>query len=439
VRSLQRDKEASDLINAAVRLSSNVIAKDPVQFASQMVGRLLPYEDMPTINEFMKRIGVGTRSAWLRPIRPVLHPPGTPLVRTLEGHSSVVEGVVVTPDGRLAVSSSDDKTLKVWDLETGRELRTLEGHSSVVESVVVTPDGRRVVSASHDKTLKVWDLETGLELCTLKGQSKWISGVAMSPDGRYVVSASYDKTLKVWDLERGRAQRTLKGHSNEVYAVAVTPDGRRAISTSYDQTLKVWDLETGRAPRILEGHSNCVTGVAASFDQQRVVSASSDQTLKVWDLETGRELRTLRLMGKKLLVALTMEGKFAGEGLQTMDEDDDMLSAMARELVEKNGIGETADNVWRALTREHQKLFPTSSNVPSVAQRCCQRARYAHIGLRTSSVDRGCDRHRSGSRIRAEIRGAAQPQPQARRYSRAAILVWSNTIAERQISILTYT
>jgi superfamily II DNA or RNA helicase len=71
----------------------------------------------------------------------------------------------------------------------------------------------------------------------------------------------------------------------------------------------------------------------------------------------------LRLMGRKLLVALTMEGKFAGEGLQTMDEDDDMLSAMARELVEKNGIGETADNVWRALTREHQKLFPTSSNV----------------------------------------------------------------------------
>ena len=69
-------------------------------------------------------------------------------------------------------------------------------------------------------------------------------------------------------------------------------------------------------------------------------------------------------MGKKLLVALTMEGKFAGEGLQTMDEDDDMLSAMARELVEKNGIGETADNVWRALTDEHRKLFPTSSNVP---------------------------------------------------------------------------
>ena len=70
----------------------------------------------------------------------------------------------------------------------------------------------------------------------------------------------------------------------------------------------------------------------------------------------------LRLMGKKLLVALTMEGKFAGEGLQSIDEDDDMLSAMARELVERNGIGDTADSVWRALSTEHQKLFPTNSH-----------------------------------------------------------------------------
>jgi superfamily II DNA or RNA helicase len=68
----------------------------------------------------------------------------------------------------------------------------------------------------------------------------------------------------------------------------------------------------------------------------------------------------LRLMGKKLLVALTMEGKFAGEGLQTIDEDDDMLSAMARELVEKNGIGDTADSIWRSLNEEHQKLFPAT-------------------------------------------------------------------------------
>lgn len=71
----------------------------------------------------------------------------------------------------------------------------------------------------------------------------------------------------------------------------------------------------------------------------------------------------LRLMGKKLLVALTMEGKFAGEGLQSIDQDDDMLAAMARELVEKNGIGETADAVWKSLNLEHQKLFPPTSHL----------------------------------------------------------------------------
>jgi len=73
----------------------------------------------------------------------------------------------------------------------------------------------------------------------------------------------------------------------------------------------------------------------------------------------------LRLMGKKLLVALTMEGKFAGEGLQSIDEDDDMLSAMARELVERNGIGETADAVWKALNTEHQRRFPATSHIDS--------------------------------------------------------------------------
>ena len=87
--------------------------------------------------------------------------------------------MAVSPDGRRAVSASDDKTLKVWDLESGRELRTLQGHSDWVNGVAVSPDGRRAVSASDDKTLKVWDLETGRELRTLEGHSdlgQWRGG-----------------------------------------------------------------------------------------------------------------------------------------------------------------------------------------------------------------------------------------------------------------------
>ena len=75
----------------------------------------------------------------------------------------------------------------------------------------------------------------------------------------------------------------------------------------------------------------------------------------------------LRLMGKKLLVALTMEGKFAGEGLQSIDDDDDMLSTMARELVEKNGIGDSADAIWKTLHQEHQKLFAANLEISDVS------------------------------------------------------------------------
>jgi WD40 repeat protein len=155
----------------------------------------------------------------------------------------------VRSDGRLAVSACYDK-VKVWDLETGRELYTLEGHASwagLVRGVAVSPDGQRAASASYDKTLKVWDLETGRELRTLEGHSEWVLGVAVSPDGQRAASASRDKTLKVWDLKTWRDLRTLQGHTRDINGVAMSPDGSRAVSASDDHTLKVWDLETGTA------------------------------------------------------------------------------------------------------------------------------------------------------------------------------------------------
>ncbi len=90
---------------------------------------------------------------------------------TLHGHTESIAAVAVTPDGRWAVSGSWDKTLRVWDLESGAVLATLRGHSEAVRAVAVTPDGRRAVSGSRDKTLKVWDLESGAELATLRGHT----------------------------------------------------------------------------------------------------------------------------------------------------------------------------------------------------------------------------------------------------------------------------
>jgi hypothetical protein len=147
------------------------------------------------------QLRVPVDTAFLR-VRHIATRESPALVRDLVGHADKVTACAVTPDGRRVVSASEDKTLKVWDLETGRALATLEGHGDRVSACAVTPDGRRVVSASEDKTLKVWDLETGRALATLEGHADGVRACAVTPDGRRVVSASKDTTLKVWDFKR---------------------------------------------------------------------------------------------------------------------------------------------------------------------------------------------------------------------------------------------
>jgi WD40 repeat protein len=114
-----------------------------------------------------------------------------------------------------------------------------------------------VVSASFDQTLKVWDLESGRELLTLQGHADSVSACAVTPDGRRVVSASFDQTAKVWDLESGRELLTLQGHADSVNACAVTPDGQRVVSASSDQTLKVWDLESSTCVITHRARASC--------------------------------------------------------------------------------------------------------------------------------------------------------------------------------------
>jgi len=229
---------------------------------------------------------------------------------TLKGHTSAIWGVAVTPDGKTVVSTSLDTTLKVWDLETGRCRATLKGHIGCVYGMAVTPDGKTVVSGSADKTLKVWDLETGRCRATLEGHTDTVVGVAVTPDGKIVVSGSVDKTLKVWDLETGRCKATLGGHTHAIWSAAVTPDGKTVVSASTDQTLRVWDLETGRCRATFEGHTNTVTAVVVIPDGKEVVSASFDNTLKVWDLETGRCKATLEGHTHDVrAVAVTPNGK----------------------------------------------------------------------------------------------------------------------------------
>ena len=211
---------------------------------------------------------------------------------------SAISAVVMSRDGRVAISAFKDGTLKVWDLVAGQELQTLRGHTAQVYGVGLSADGRCAVSASADNTLKVWDVENGFELHTLHGHSDYVCAVAVSADGTRAVSGSVDKTLKVWDVQSGSQLRSLSGHSDEFYGVALTADGRHLISASSERTLKLWDVGTGRERLTLRGHASPVLGVAISADGASAISASMDQTLKVWDVKAAASYpRSLGLSG----------------------------------------------------------------------------------------------------------------------------------------------
>ncbi|ERT09890.1 phosphotransferase enzyme family protein [Lyngbya aestuarii BL J] len=116
----------------------------------------------------------------------------------LKGHSGRVYSVAFSPDGCTLASGSYDQTIKLWDMETHREIATLKGHSNTIDSVAFSPDAQMLASGSDDKTVKLWDVKTQTEITTLKGHSDQVKYVAFSPDGNTLASGSYDKTIKLW-------------------------------------------------------------------------------------------------------------------------------------------------------------------------------------------------------------------------------------------------
>jgi serine/threonine protein kinase len=235
--------------------------------------------------------------------------------KTLTGHSDSVQSVVYSPDGRYLASGSGDKTIKIWEVATGKQLRTLTGHSDTVSSLVYSPDGRYLASGSNDKTIKILEVATGKQLRTLTGHYGEVYSVVYSPDGRYLASGSWDKTIKIWDVVTGKQLRTLTGHSSPVLSVVYSPDGRYLASGNGDKTIKIWEVATGKQLRTLTGHSKVVWSVVYSPDGRYLASGSWDKTIKIWEVATGKQLRTLTGHSSPVYsVAYSPDGRYLASG-----------------------------------------------------------------------------------------------------------------------------
>lgn len=273
--------------------------------------------------------------------------------RLFLGHTSSVDGVAFSADGQFAVSGSNDKTARLWEVETGQAIHTLTGHTAGIRNVAYSPDGNYLLTGSIDKTARLWDAQTGRELFTLTGHTAEVNGVAFSPDSRYALTGGWEGTIRFWDVETGQEVRSLtedegifeinisadgqyiltgnkatgkvrlsetatglEAHHltglNTVGTNTITfsPDGRYALAGHENGGLYVWDLQqTEVEPRIFSGHTEWIHKVRVSPDGNYALSASHDGTTRLWDIQTGEEVRRFISTNHATSIAFSPDGQ----------------------------------------------------------------------------------------------------------------------------------
>ena len=196
--------------------------------------------------------------------------------------------VAFSPDGKLLAAGGADRTIRVWEADSGRRLITIEDHADWVLDLAFSPDGKRLASASRDKTSKVFDVARKESLVTFTGHSEAVHGIAFAPDGKTIATAGADAKIRLWTPDEDAKQvRELGGFGGPVFHVQYHPDGK-LIACSADKTLRVFDPANGSQLRLLAGHADWVYTLAVAKDGRTLASGAWDGEVRLWETADGK-------------------------------------------------------------------------------------------------------------------------------------------------------
>ncbi|MBT6484691.1 MAG: SUMF1/EgtB/PvdO family nonheme iron enzyme [Planctomycetaceae bacterium] len=264
-------------------------------------------------------------------------------------HSGTVQCVSFSPNGKMIASASGDRSVRIWDTESGKQLHVLTGFIDTARCAVFSPDGNTLASCGGFSTskapetfeIRIWDIGTGKVKPNLKGHTKPVRRVTFSPNGKLLASASYDGTIRIWDL-KAHTSKVLSGHEGGVFDVAFHPtDPDVLVSGGADKSVRIWDLKAMKEKRspltgstigvgdirfsddgkhlascggtkdnslrvwkthdwsllhTLKGHTSAVNSVTFRPKAKTLVSCGSDGSIRYWNLATGSELTKLRVL-----------------------------------------------------------------------------------------------------------------------------------------------